>query len=313
MENNNQVNDAIAELKSNLHLVKYISGVQPIDYEDNAEKIERSFRNACRAKNELLIRVDYPFVRADQIAIKLICELYETLDANRFLCSQLPKGYKAKYVILYKSIVQNISVNEILRHVERKERETGNEMALTNSGGMDLDLDLKGLKIQLSGASDDAVINTLKNRTVTEDVRETNKQIKPAPLESDSATSALKKLINDLAEEELTLYSERIAKWWNSTIKRFASKDTLQSFVKSLVKPIKFTIPFLLGSIKLFYEILQLLVSIFTWWSSTLLKKHVRILFTLQISDKDRQETDFDKQLDAIITNRHVACIVFVY
>ena len=313
MENNSRLDTIIAKFRDGEHVLEYVSGIQPVEYESHASKIEHAFREICRARSELLIRVNYPFVRADQIAIKLMCELYETLDANRFLCSQLPKSYKTKYVVLYKSITQNISVNEIFRHAERTENEIGAEASLSSTGGMDLGIDFRGLKAELNRTSSDAVINSLKKRTIVEDTTEKNQQTTPVPLDPDSATRVLQKLIDDLAQEELTLYSEHLAGWWNNIPKRFAAKPNLQSLVNWFLKPIKIVNKFFVWAIKLSYELLQITVSIFTFWSRSLGKRHVRILLTLQISDKDLQGTDFQNQLNALITNINVACIVFVY
>jgi len=183
METNSQIDEIIAKFRDGQHILEYVSGIRPVEYDSHAAIIEKAFREICRKRGKLLVRVNYPFVRADQIAIKLICELYETLDANRFLCTQLPKSYKAKYVALYRSITQDISVNEIIEHAERTENEAGTETSSSGEGGMILGVDFKGLKTELSRTSDDAVINTLKKRFVVEDSRATQQQIKPTPLE----------------------------------------------------------------------------------------------------------------------------------
>ncbi len=313
MEINNRLDTIIAKFRNGEHVLEYVSGIQPVEYENYASKLEHAFREIWRAKNGLLIRVNYPFVRADQIAIKLMCELYETLDTNRFLCSQLPKSYKTKYVVLYKSITQNISVNEIFRHAERTENEIGAESSLSSTGNMDLGMDFRGLKAELNHASSDAVINSLKKRKVIEDVTEKNQQTTPVPLDPDSSTRALQKLIDDLARVRFILYSEKIAEWLNNASKSLDAKPNLQSLLSWLLKPANWMVRFFRWLMKLSYEILQMLVGIFTSWSQTLGKRYVRILLTLQISEKDFKGTDFESQLNALITNLNVACIVFVY
>jgi len=78
-----------------------------------------------------------------------------------------------------------------------------------------------------------------------------------------------------------------------------------------LLKPVKLMVRFFLWLTTLSYEILQLLVSIITFWSPTLGKRHVHIILTLQVSEKDVRETNFKNQINALITNPHISCVVF--
>lgn len=105
MELDNQLDEVISRFKTNQPIEVYITGVEPVAYSDLTRKIERKFYDICCQRNELLVHVDCQFLKADQIIENLICKLYETLVSNPFLCNQLPNNFRARYVSLYKSIV----------------------------------------------------------------------------------------------------------------------------------------------------------------------------------------------------------------
>lgn len=105
MELDNQLDEVISRFKTNQPIEVYIIGIEPVDYGDFARGIESKFYDICLLRNELLVRVDCQFIQANQIVENLVCKLYETLDSNPFLCSQLPNNFRAKYFALYKSIL----------------------------------------------------------------------------------------------------------------------------------------------------------------------------------------------------------------
>lgn len=311
MNHNHDIENTIRKFENDRHMLEYVPGVLPIEYDRCVRELEDAFHKACRNENELLIRVNYPFIHADQIAVKLICELYETLDANRFLCAQLSKKYKTRYVLLYKSITQNISVNEVIRHTERQERETASEASLRKKGGMDWGLDYASIKAELNAASEDAVINALKKRNVVENTQEKSQQTTPVPLDVDSATRALDRLIHDLAGDELNLYSEHVATWWNAATRLLDSKDTVRSVLNLLLKPLGFLVSFVLWAARFAYQGLQLLSKAIPWRPYLLGKKKIRVLFTLRIDEEAVKASNLRKQIETIAINQDVACVVF--
>jgi len=246
MEIDSQLGEVISRFETNQPIEVYITGVEPVDYENFVGGIELKFYDICRLRNELLVRVDCQFIQADQIAEKLIYRLYETLDANPFLCSQLPNNFRAKYAALYKSIVG-------------------------------------------------------------ENITEKDKPVKSV----DRASSTLNRIITDLANFQLALYSERFADWWNETRLQLSFNNTIQSFLKWLLNPLKMIVFLLVGMVKITYEILQIIARIIPSDAHWLGKKHIRVLFTIYFPNNIEKYPNLKEQIGSISTNKNAAFIIF--
>ncbi|MFZ5912543.1 MAG: hypothetical protein ACOYYU_21290 [Chloroflexota bacterium] len=196
----------VSEIEKTPHSLHYVKGISSHQWMEFKDELWERVRILFQPKNELPLCVNCNLIETEQVALKLICELYDTLDSDKELASRLSPTYRQNYVAIYNPLKSKMKY--IIKRGDLTKGQV--ERGASNERSRDLNAEIKIVIPPLTGSvtanRGDAIGNAIKIINEWEKRYENTTESIPEPLDPSDSVNLLRKLLEQLEQRNLFFY-----------------------------------------------------------------------------------------------------------